>query len=832
SLFSPYTFPWDTTTVSEGSHSLKAQAKDAAGNVGSSGTITVTVDNVIDPPPPTGPAFYIKQGANGDGSSWASPFGSLADAKTKQGGRLVRGAAYYVADGTYSGFTFDTPEDGTKTITIKKATAADHGAVAGWDPSDGDGQAVFTDTMTFTKPYYIFDGQVGGGPGSWDFGHGFVVSVNSNANEAKGIRFYNPENDGDTHDITVSHTEVNMNGKAFVCGQDAIYSIYDNDNIVLRYNYIHDTSRTLIVDEKSDNWIIEYSFLKNPSLNSVNPLPCNGGNTQHSEMLMARHGLPPDMNPVNPVENWVIRYNVLTNWRSTGGLIFSGSRNWEIYGNVFSWAPGWGAQTTANGGAIGSWTGYYTDGHKIYHNTFFDIWSNQGGDLFTAQGCTNCDVRNNLWYNVPELNNINAAHSYNAFFDSAGEAITESNKQVGTGDPMVARLSGDYRLKQATSPGAVLGSPYNVDMFGNTRGADDVWDRGALEYTGNTPPPPSYTLTVSATHGSVTKTPDQASYLSGTVVSLAATPDAGYSFTGWSGDLSGSINPTTITMTSNKSVTAGFAPVPPPPGDTTPPTVSLTSPSNGATVSGPVTVTATASDNVGVTQVDFLVDGNTEFSSLFSPYTFPWDTTTVSEGSHSLKAQARDAAGNVGSSGTITVTVDNVIDPPPPSGLVLALGLNEDTGTAVQDSSGQANHGTVLGATWTPGKYGSGLSLNGTDSYLEVPHSTSLGSATNQLTVSMWLKFNTNSNWNIGLGKVKDALTHTSPYFTYSLQLNNGTTTKQPRFWVTTGGSGSVITGSALNSNQWYHVAGVYTGSNMLLYINGTQAASGTKTGN
>jgi uncharacterized repeat protein (TIGR02543 family) len=58
----------------------------------------------------------------------------------------------------------------------------------------------------------------------------------------------------------------------------------------------------------------------------------------------------------------------------------------------------------------------------------------------------------------------------------------------------------------------------------------------------------TYSLTVSATNGTVTKTPNQTSYASGTSVSLQATPNSGYTFTGWSGDLTGTTNPATIVM--------------------------------------------------------------------------------------------------------------------------------------------------------------------------------------------------------------------------------------------------------------------------------------------
>ena len=58
--------------------------------------------------------------------------------------------------------------------------------------------------------------------------------------------------------------------------------------------------------------------------------------------------------------------------------------------------------------------------------------------------------------------------------------------------------------------------------------------------------------------GSVIKSPNQAAYLNGTVVTLTASPAIGWSFAGWSGDASGLADQTTVNMTSNKSVTATF----------------------------------------------------------------------------------------------------------------------------------------------------------------------------------------------------------------------------------------------------------------------------------
>jgi len=71
----------------------------------------------------------------------------------------------------------------------------------------------------------------------------------------------------------------------------------------------------------------------------------------------------------------------------------------------------------------------------------------------------------------------------------------------------------------------------------------------------------TYTLNVTAVSGTVVKNPNQATYNSGVNVVLTATPATGYVFTSWSGDATGSTNPLTVTMNSNKNITANFAAV-------------------------------------------------------------------------------------------------------------------------------------------------------------------------------------------------------------------------------------------------------------------------------
>ncbi|HEX4954657.1 MAG TPA: S8 family serine peptidase [Thermoanaerobaculia bacterium] len=97
-------------------------------------------------------------------------------------------------------------------------------------------------------------------------------------------------------------------------------------------------------------------------------------------------------------------------------------------------------------------------------------------------------------------------------------------------------------------------------------------------------------------------------------------------------------------------------------GDALAPTVSITSPANGASVSGTVTITANASDNVGVSSVRFFADGVQISQDSTAPYSASWSTVNVAAGAHSLQARALDACGNQGSSALVNVTVVGVPD--------------------------------------------------------------------------------------------------------------------------------------------------------------------------
>ena len=125
---------------------------------------------------------YVRPGATGsnNGTDWTNAYRSLPSA-------LVRGDTYYVAAGSYPAHTFGDPQSGTLTITVKKATAADHGTASGWQATYGTGQATFNSVIQFQTGYYVLDGQTRN-EADWFDGASYGFRINHN-NQDQNIPF-------------------------------------------------------------------------------------------------------------------------------------------------------------------------------------------------------------------------------------------------------------------------------------------------------------------------------------------------------------------------------------------------------------------------------------------------------------------------------------------------------------------------------------------------------------------------------------------------------------------------------------------------------------------
>jgi len=168
-------------------------------------------------------------------------------------------------------------------------------------------------------------------------------------------------------------------------------------------------------------------------------------------------------------------------------------------------------------------------------------------------------------------------------------------------------------------------------------------------------------------------------------------------------------------------------------------------------------------------------------------------------------------------------------------GLVASYGFDAGSGTTVADDSGTGNNGTISGATWTPnGKNGGALDFDGTNDSVSIPGTTSTLAMTTGMTLSAWVKPRDIAGLNqqiigrdsLSLGGSAWSLNADSasqkPGFTvFAQNPSTGTTT-----------SGTASGTAALTNGDWAHLTGVWTGSIMSLYVNGTLVGFGSVSGN
>ncbi len=191
-----------------------------------------------------------------------------------------------------------------------------------------------------------------------------------------------------------------------------------------------------------------------------------------------------------------------------------------------------------------------------------------------------------------------------------------------------------------------------------------------------------------------------------------------------------------------------------PVSDTTAPTVSVTTPGS----SGMITLSASASDNVGVSLVEFYVDGVLKGSTNIAPYTLALNSTTLSNASHTLSAKAYDAANNVGTSNTASFTVNNSVS----TQLILNSGFESGatswtaTSGVITNDATQAAHGGSYKA-WLNG-YGAAH----TDSLYQ---QIAIPSTATSATLSFWLKVDSSET------------TTTQAYDTLQVQVRNSSGT-------------------------------------------------------
>ncbi|HEU0123989.1 MAG TPA: SwmB domain-containing protein [Bryobacteraceae bacterium] len=376
--------------------------------------------------------LYCGVGASGSGANFAN----LAALPTTLS---TAGNTYVLTPGSgYPVFTVTAAN-----VTVRVAQAALDSGVTGWNSSYDTGKAVFVsagDGINFTGATdntgaFTFSGGSAARRGikvSFASGQGINFNNGGALSVVEYIEFGGPGGDADYfYPSSVSGISA--------WGDEAKGAIYRGNEV-----YGCDT----LIDASCDNQIIEHNYLHGSR--STNP-------DVHSNVYLFS----------GPVTNITFRWNKLRNYNAEGILLtaFAGNPSKVyIYGNDAASATGDLPR--------------FLEIRQDYSFTNIYAWNNTGVDLSggfilnrtteTGGQCKDCGATNNI--------GVNAGSTYTG--------MNASNNTEGSDESIFTDYaSGDFTLAAALAgvAGDTAGD-YDLDMLGNTRGADGTWDRGAYEY--------------------------------------------------------------------------------------------------------------------------------------------------------------------------------------------------------------------------------------------------------------------------------------------------------------------------------------------------------------
>ena len=415
--------------------------------------------------------YYIRSGASGigNGSDWNNAFSSMPSS-------LIRGATYYIADGSYGSYTFDDVESGTTVTKVKKAIESDHGTDSGWTSSYGDGKAIFSNVI-FNSSFWEFDGQTGGGPKIWNDKYGIVIYSTSSILISLG---QNVKNIAILHVKATGSTDGDFNA--------AVKGVYTNSNLKFSYCEIGSVFGPIFHIGNWSNVVIEYCYLHDNKSTAE----------WHSEGISS----------IGNNDDIVIRYCIWDKIAGTAviaGVNYGSSNNWEIYGNVFSRSVStiyyyWEVPGTNQNSMTNS---------MFFNNIVVGMRNGSVGGLRVQNGNNNIGY-NNVWYdNVANSFGMSFAMDYTYADENIRiedcSPVCDKNLDVIDGDvngwlengnpftyynedPLLSDFTpkkGFYDNHPGYDTKLLIGSN-NIDMNGNKRGIDGIWDRGAIEYIEDT----------------------------------------------------------------------------------------------------------------------------------------------------------------------------------------------------------------------------------------------------------------------------------------------------------------------------------------------------------
>jgi hypothetical protein len=454
------------------------------------------------------------------GTSWTNAYDGFSDITWAS---IAAGDTIWVAGGTYNQALIPT-KTGTSgniiTVARARSDASACTSAAGWS-SGFDATVVQNDNglgMSGNYDYITISGRTtaSGGSEGWLIDYtgstsGSGVSCDNGADAdfitVEYVTLKGPGNinyTGDGRGVDLTPFSAASNWKISHCTvfnwESAIYDVgTDGSNI---YEYI------LMYDIMATNWA---SFHPNGIITWASP-------------------------------NCIVRFCKF--YRGPGGngvgegIFFEqsgGSTAWQIYGNLFYDLDSTGWKAIEVSSAVGAL--------KVFNNTFVNC--NETIRTSDTPSATGGEQRNNLTYNCGVSTVTGMTNGSNVTATVTGVFVDYASRDLRP----VATIATNY----PRNAGTALGSPYDGDMLGTTRGGDGTWDAGAYEYTaggGDTTAPVISSIVATPTGlstATITWTTDEASSSLVDVGTTTSYLQAGSPFSGSSGVTSHSVSITGLT---------------------------------------------------------------------------------------------------------------------------------------------------------------------------------------------------------------------------------------------------------------------------------------------
>lgn len=829
---SPYSISWNTTTAANGSHKLTAVVRDAAGNATTSATVTVNVSNSAG----SGTALTI------DGNQkfqTMDGFGVSANSASWNNGELIPALDKLV------------DENGSKIwrVIIEKA--------------DWEGTNDNSDPNTFNWTYYnsvyssprfeefwktveylnskgisddLYIATMGRGPAWLDKPDGGISTLAEEdewaemiaswvyyARNTRGIQFksVSPNNEGDLggvegirlsedqqarmfNKLAVKLDAIGLGDVKIIAPENAFVDGCLPNYITALFNYptlmskvehiaVHNyngttgcTDSTIKNSAFSDRnfWVTEVgTFVDTMAMLDENPtaiLMWDGYDSVYQHAIDAGRGTtaPNDAGDELPL----LAYN------STTG-VYTPRKQFYEYTQLFKYIPKGAIRISASESSTNV-TAYAF--HHPVSNRVTVVGQNLGSSDATFSGSL---------LNLPSVSSFEyyITDSFSNFQRGSDVAVTDGKFSV------VAPGSGIFTLTtSAPADQTPPTAPANLTGSGSIGSASLAWDAatdnvGVTRYNVHRSTVAGFTPTASNRISQPTLTSYTDNTSAGTYYYKVTAEDS-------AGNVSLASNEISVTVQS----------------DTEAPTVSVTKPAAGSSVSGTVELSADAFDNVAVVGVKFFIDGTQVGSEDTSaPYVVSWNSASVANGSHSVTAEARDASSNTTLSSAVSFTVSNIA----PSSLIAAFSFNEGSGSVLGDSAGGDNNGTISGATWsTAGKFGNALNFDGSNDLVSIADASNLD-LTSGMTLEAWVRPDSLNGWTTAL------LKENGSSLAYALYASDNTN-QPPAGYVKIGSDISAGGTSALPLGVWSHIAVTYDGAVLRFYVNGNFVGSTNISGN